>query len=772
MKNKKLMLLLCAMTLGAWLCPLHADTGPQKKLTRDAYVIWDPQILEPSQLSSNSDAGSAESSSLSYLIDNDASTVFHSVWHTDMKLADETVEKWLAALATITGVTNTDPGYHNLQVRLNEPVTEFRFEYKGRNNDTYHDNPNHIAIYATNDQIVAQNTSNSNQDQWEFITELTPENTDFPGNELVIGEAWQSPVITMPEAFRYLRFVILGTTNENQTAERTFAAPDVTGITWNCSEFQMYSGLAPESIQYNYIPEVKEAADAFEVLYEQYSGYTESDINSGTPVEELTAALVKLQDAYVDTTAVCSLYNAYKEITAREIYEGDLPGDVDDESAIETFNTQLDEACALIDPVSPLKAQVNSAMEMINTGYEEFMSHVILPQPYVWYVIRSGVTSESYPYAVNQPIFLDNVSVGGSLRIGGYEIGNEYQDVYDIWRLVPVESTEPVAEGEEIKPWEQTFAIQSLGTGQYWGKYRGQGTANGPQMESEPTPYHIYFYGNGCFALQQEGVKDPFDRIKADGTDLMICNYPANSGDQQSWKFDEVNLSGDGTTHINWYPATSIAIVTFPWAIADGDLQSYRPDIETYSVNSIITNEGAEGDEPSYTLTLTAKQEFAAGEPFIMITNDAENADANGNSPLYFWLPEEAPEAITDTSAVDYNGLVGTLEGLTIKGQASLYFENSILNVATDAGYTIPGRSGYIDVTKVKDLGGSIDKTITINGVINDIKNVEIVDNENEIVDVYTIDGVLIKRNVKAAEATKNLAKGIYIVGKKKVLVK
>ena len=109
---------------------------------------------------------------------------------------------------------------------------------------------------------------------------------------------------------------------------------------------------------------------------------------------------------------------------------------------------------------------------------------------------------------------------------------------------------------------------------------------------------------------------------------------------------------------------------------------------------------------------------------------------------------------------------------MTIKGQASLYFENSILNVATDAGYTIPGRSGYIDVTKVKDLGGSIDKTITINGVINNIKNVEIVDNENEIVDVYTIDGVLIKRNVKAAEATKNLAKGIYIVGKKKVLVK
>ena len=195
-------------------------------------------------------------------------------------------------------------------------------------------------------------------------------------------------------------------------------------------------------------------------------------------------------------------------------------------------------------------------------------------------------------------------------------------------------------------------------------------------------------------------------------------------------------------------------------------ISNINGDIKTYAINSVVENEAAEGDEPSYTLTLTEKFEFEAGEPFVIET--LAEPDANGQQPLVFILPPAEADAIVDTSAVDYNGLVGTLEGLTIKGQASLYFENSILNVATDAGYTIPRRS----VTKVKDLGGSIDKTITINGVINNIKNVEIVDNENEIVDVYTIDGVLIKRNVKAAEATKNLAKGIYIVGKKKVLVK
>ena len=67
---------------------------------------------------------------------------------------------------------------------------------------------------------------------------------------------------------------------------------------------------------------------------------------------------------------------------------------------------------------------------------------------------------------------------------------------------------------------------------------------------------------------------------------------------------------------------------------------------------------------------------------------------------------------------------------------------------------------------------GDSGKTITINGVINDIQNVEIVEENSEFVDVYTIDGVLLKRNVKASEATDNLSKGIYIVGKKKVLVK
>ena len=55
--------------------------------------------------------------------------------------------------------------------------------------------------------------------------------------------------------------------------------------------------------------------------------------------------------------------------------------------------------------------------------------------------------------------------------------------------------------------------------------------------------------------------------------------------------------------------------------------------------------------------------------------------------------------------------------------------------------------------------------------MLNGIKNAEILAIK-QFVNVYTTDGVLVKKNVKAVEATKGLKKGVYVVGKNKVLVK
>lgn len=45
-------------------------------------------------------------------------------------------------------------------------------------------------------------------------------------------------------------------------------------------------------------------------------------------------------------------------------------------------------------------------------------------------------------------------------------------------------------------------------------------------------------------------------------------------------------------------------------------------------------------------------------------------------------------------------------------------------------------------------------------------------DGEDAAVDVYTVNGILVRSEVKASDATSGLTPGIYIIGGKKVLVK
>lgn len=727
-------------------------------------------INEVSQLSTNSIDSNV--SSLANLIDGKRDTYFHSVWDYNSAINKNlTADLWQELLAT-KYPESAGTGYHNLNVELTEPVSQFYFEFHSRNDNKWHDNPSDIAIYATNDVDLFSDVRDSRTDEWTLIDEITE---GIPTN--VTGEVpYTSPIIELRGEYKFIRFVIKNVYTANASNEdpsigspRTYTHPEITGITWSCSEFQMYSGLAPESIQYNYIPEVRTAADELKVMLEKYAAYTSSDINSKETVDELAAAIIKLREAYVDTTEIVNLYKEYKNMVSISI-DGDYIGDIDSYDAIEEFDLLLDEARNSVDLKRPTKEQVNNATERINSGYDDFMSHVILPEPYQWYVIRSGVTDNNYAFAINQPIYLNDISIGADIKIGGYQNdGREFLDVYSIWRLVPIENDGSLVK-EEIKPWEMQFAIQNLGTGQYWGSFRGTDRGNNPLMSGNKAAYKFFYYGKECFKLQQVGVEDPLNCIKTDGMYQYILNFPLNNGDQQLWKFESVAEQTD-LVQINWFPAQSTSIVTLPFDLTgDYALNNLNSYVETYAVNSVVKDENTGDGEPSYTLTLTAKDEFKAGEPFVLVTT--AEPDENGQQPLAFLLPPAEPGAITDTSAVDCNGLVGTLEGMNISGQASLYFDDSELNVCSNSAVFVPGRSGYIDVARVQDLGGSIDKTISINGVINNIANVEISAGDNASVDVYTVDGVLLKRNVKAAEATQNLPKGIYIVGKKKVLVK
>ena len=119
------------------------------------------------------------------------------------------------------------------------------------------------------------------------------------------------------------------------------------------------------------------------------------------------------------------------------------------------------------------------------------------------------------------------------------------------------------------------------------------------------------------------------------------------------------------------------------------------------------------------------------------------------------------------------NGLAGSIQNFATPIEHMGYFlEDSVVDepAGTAIGYW---RAVILpwEVENVADAEPDLIVYVKGAGMLNDIKDV-VIEDQAEKVDVYSTDGVLIRRNVARANATDGLAKGIYIVGKQKVLVK
>lgn len=84
------------------------------------------------------------------------------------------------------------------------------------------------------------------------------------------------------------------------------------------------------------------------------------------------------------------------------------------------------------------------------------------------------------------------------------------------------------------------------------------------------------------------------------------------------------------------------------------------------------------------------------------------------------------------------------------------------------------GNVGYVNPFRAYFVECATDDLKTANVVLYDVpSSIESVDADGtELVDVYSVDGRLIKASVKRSEASEGLDKGVYIIGKRKVLVK
>lgn len=150
--------------------------------------------------------------------------------------------------------------------------------------------------------------------------------------------------------------------------------------------------------------------------------------------------------------------------------------------------------------------------------------------------------------------------------------------------------------------------------------------------------------------------------------------------------------------------------------------------------------------------------ELEANHPYLVVSTGSELLNASAFSGEVV--------ATGDLTNEVYGGvtMVGAYEVTPITSGASESWYGYNAN-----GQFVKANTGTINPfrTAIKSTGSQSSFALKLDGTVTGIVNLE---NPNAKVDVYTISGVCVRKNVPAASALNGLSRGVYIVGGQKVV--
>ena len=422
---------------------------------------------------------------------------------------------------------------------------------------------------------------------------------------------------------------------------------------------------------------------------------------------------------------------------------------------------------------------INAAVNDINAAFNAFKGSVRLPEAGKFYTIKSAstkVVAEADKNAQGYQGAIYNAIVYST----GNNKSNSLSDANSAVRFTFANhSSEVTADGEtsldammsslsdsiSLKDdasyvWKAETAqdgkmvLRNLATGMY---LTG---ANGKLYQStEPTP----ILGEGVkpnvfrFNLGEDakGVTQYMNTKGATGT-VVPWKDPAD--ENSYWQFNEL-ADDDYTTEcfaIKGVSEGQFYACTFPVAITpDGNAVPYTVLGVNEAKDKLILAE--------------VEDEVPAGTPVILLADVLTNNGEGTVGNLTVGCEDLASAKFVFEPKVG-DGLCGVLcEPVEIAETCGHLANGKIVTGA----YTVPCNGAYLAnaaITAEKgDASIALAKGVgdTLTG-IDDAKVVVL----PSVVNVYGINGQLIKKSVKAANATKNLPAGVYVIGGQKVLVK
>lgn len=655
--------------------------------------------------------GGTDGAGFAALNNNDATDYFHSLWAS-------------GPASQIVGP------YHNFYLDFGDGNAKDNFVLKlFRRPQQGNNSPTFIEVYGTND------TTNINDEAtWTPVVALGNLFTGAADSATVTGG------ISSATPYRYYRFDVVNTINNAVNTGKPFftlAEINAHAATYNAAESQ-YNKIANADA-------LKAAvAAARGQVYGPTTGYTADVFNT------LRTEYNKFMADYSDLDAVIRAYNA-----ALVTYNGS------EESATErpgyfptgsrdAFKTAIDNARNGVDGTSSPE-QYKAAVAAINEALATFRNSLYVPRAGQIYKIRSktdgnaGNARTPYNSFIKAQINPDNITArwdgNDTLQLEtGYN--NEEVDGRNefFWQLVP-------GDGDSLK-------LQNIGTGLF---LKPSAYANSYGMNFDSVGANLTFMYTdkpGTFAFKfGEFYANAQPETGGSGSLVTWWAYGANSMfSVEPATFDKP--FGTAYSYLDMKPINQKNIVTVPYDISGIETKNQK-EVKVYTILGL--------NEDKTQLVLAQVQDplnfvHTAGVPFVVETEDSVlqvNFDENNLN-------------LTPNPGVAAGGVQGTLNAKRIN-QPEYGVVNNGKIISNASAFIVRTMSGYVTpATQITTEAG--DAFIPVDGVITNMGSAVVI--TKSVVDVYTVDGKLVKRNVPVTSATTALPAGIYVVGGVKVVVK
>ena len=691
------------------------------------------------------------------LLDNDFSTFFHSSW---------------------SGTAATAENPHFLVAKLTEAVSgqiEIKMAARDHQNKNY---PTLITVYGANefDKDNPEATEWKKQGQVTATWNITAEGFSAANKATNnVGYA----IATLDAPYQYIRFDVnmcAWGNNKNFALSECNIWPATGSTEQYSAEFQEVQKSNPTAIS-NLVAEITKS---------------EAQIAAGKATQEqidaLKAAYQTFLDNYPDPSRVTTARNAAQAaIDAANNEDNPLIG----EELAQYPQEAADALQAVIDKYADFSdvslAAINAAVKELNDAVTAFHSTVRLPEAGKFYTLRSaskkqgggasgsgydGVLYRSLIYSASNAIDAKNGSARqntGALNF--YRLDGSSDVAEDADESVYDELQDSVSVSDDARTiWKAEQAqdgkivLRNVGTGMYLAPQ------NGWIMQSAE-PFAIPVEGVAAKTFVFNAGKDENGTtwyMNTMGAYNRVVTWKAKDDENSKWFIEELNadeVSGSTLVMQNGVKADTYYIGTFPYAISvsDGDLDA------AYKVVGISENDGERK------LVLAKYEDVVpAATPFIYkYISTSHNGDSEtgvGMAQLSIATDDMANFSGYVFTPQAANGLVGTITVQDTIAAGTAYFLNGELkDVKGDATYVIGANSGHlVECAATTEVG---DATIDLGQFLTGINDSKVVVLPSTV-DVYSLNGTLVRKGVKSTDATKNLPAGIYVVGGVKVLVK